>query len=98
MCLSPSVCCQVCVPAAGVYTNLAASVNTMTWLALLTFAVISLAVAAFVSALVANLEPQPEYPTVMTDTIRVIGGLIAVAAGVFGAILLGYAAGSYLGW
>lgn len=70
----------------------------MTWLALSTFAVISLAVAAFVATLVASLEPQPEYPTVMTDTIRVIGGLIAVSAGVFGAILLGSAVGSYLGW
>ncbi|WP_276252637.1 hypothetical protein [Halomontanus rarus] len=70
----------------------------MAWLALLTFAVISLGVAAFVATLVASLEPQPEYPTVMTDTIRVIGGLIAVSAGVFGAILLGFAVSSYLGW
>ncbi|MCU4740835.1 hypothetical protein [Natronoglomus mannanivorans] len=70
----------------------------MSWLAALTFAVISLSVAAFVSTLVASLEPQPEYPTIMTDTIRVIGGLIAVSAGAFGAILLGYAVVSYLRW
>ena len=70
----------------------------MAWLAALTFAVISLGAAWFVWTLTANLTAQPEYPTIMTDTMRLIGGLIAVSAGIFGVILLGYAVIGYAGW
>ena len=70
----------------------------MAWLAALTFAVISAGVAWFVWTLTSNLTPQPEYPTVMTDTMRLLGGLIALAAALFGTILLGYALISYAGW
>lgn len=68
----------------------------MTWFAALSFAVISLCVGWFVYTLTTNLEPQPEYPTVMTNAMRFIGSLIAASAGVFGAILLGYAAMLYV--
>lgn len=68
----------------------------MAWFAALSFAVISLGVGWFVYALTANLEPQPEYPTIMTDMMRLIGTLVALSAGICGAIMLGYAAILYV--
>lgn len=70
----------------------------MTWLAALTFAVISLGVAAFVYALIANLEPQPEYSPVMTQALRALGALIAACGAFFGGVLLVYATSTYVGW
>lgn len=70
----------------------------MTWIASLAFAAVSLAAAWVGWTLSANLEPQPEYPTVMTDTIRLIGLLIAVCGAVLGVILLGNAVVEYVGW
>ena len=62
----------------------------MAWLAALTFGVVSLGTGWFVYTLVSNLEPMPEYPTIMVDTMRLIGALIAVAGATFGLILTGY--------
>ena len=70
----------------------------MAWLAALTFATFSLGAAWLAWTLSSNLEPQPEYPTVMTDTFRVIGGLIALGGAGLGVFFLGYAVVAYVGW
>ncbi|OLZ41731.1 hypothetical protein A6E15_12380 [Natrinema saccharevitans] len=52
----------------------------MSWLGPAIAGLCGLGVGAFVSVLVANLEPQPEYPTLLTDLVRLLGTAIAVAA------------------
>ncbi|MFC7233026.1 hypothetical protein ACFQMM_19725 [Saliphagus sp. GCM10025308] len=69
----------------------------MSTLAFLTFGCFALGASALVFVLVANLEPQPEYPPIMTTTMRIIGGLIALSGGVLGFVFLGYAFLSYTG-
>lgn len=63
----------------------------MSTLATLTFAGISFGVAAFVYTLTAALEPQPEYPPLMTYAVRVLGSLIVLGSAVLGVVFVGYA-------
>lgn len=51
----------------------------MSWFGPAIAGLCALGVGAFVSVLVANLEPQPEYPTLLTDLLRLLGAAIAVA-------------------
>ncbi len=69
----------------------------MSWFSAGAFAVIALGVAAFTYTLTTNIEPQPEYPVVMTKTMRLIGFAITTAAVVFALIMFGYAGLQY-GW
>ncbi|GAB3019032.1 hypothetical protein [Natronobiforma cellulositropha] len=69
----------------------------MAWLAALTFAVVALAGAWLAWTLTANLTAQPEYPTIMTDTMRVLGGTIAVGGAALGVVFLVYAVRAYFG-
>ncbi|MFP9191834.1 hypothetical protein ACLI4Q_09285 [Natrialbaceae archaeon A-CW1-1] len=69
----------------------------MATLATLTFGLFALGVGTLAYVLTANLERQPEYPTLMTDGMRLIGLLIALAGGGLGVIFLGYSVISYVG-
>ncbi|MFP8956029.1 hypothetical protein ACLI4Y_04820 [Natrialbaceae archaeon A-CW3] len=69
----------------------------MATLAALTFGFFALGAGALAYVLTSNLEHQPEYPTLMTDGMRLIGVLIALAGGGLGVILLGYAILEYVG-
>ncbi|MFC6769567.1 hypothetical protein [Natrinema soli] len=69
----------------------------MTWAATATFGLCSIGAGAFISVLVANLEPQPEYPALMTDLLRLLGIAIAVAALGIGPVFL-VAAGYAYSW
>lgn len=52
------------------------------------FGLFALGAGAVVYVLVANLEPQPEYPDLMTDLLRALGVLIAVSGAVVGVAFL----------
>ncbi|MFC4543969.1 hypothetical protein ACFO5R_18740 [Halosolutus amylolyticus] len=52
---------------------------------------------AFVLVLVANIEPQPEYPTLMTDLVRLIGAAIGLCGIAIGAAFLLAAGAAYTG-
>ena len=67
----------------------------MSWFSAGAFAVISFGVAAFTYTLTTHIEPQPEYPVVMTKTMRLIGFAITMTAAVFGLLMLGYAGIQY---
>ncbi|PGF15259.1 hypothetical protein CP556_03360 [Natrinema sp. CBA1119] len=69
----------------------------MTWAVTATFGLCSIGAGAFIYVLVANLEPQPEYPELMTDLLRLLGLAIAVAALGIGLVFL-VAAGSAYTW
>ena len=69
----------------------------MTWAATATFGLCSVGTGAFVYVLVANLEPQPEYPTLMTDLLRLLGIGIAICAVGIGMVFL-VAAGHAYSW
>ncbi|SER70502.1 hypothetical protein [Natrinema salaciae] len=64
----------------------------MTWVGTATFGLLSVGAGAFVYVLVANLEPQPEYPALMTDLLRLLGLVIAICGVVVGAAFLAVAA------
>ena len=65
----------------------------MGWLAAAAVGTFIAGTGAFVLVLVANVEPQPEYPTLMTDLLRLIGTVIALCGILIGAAFL-YAAGA----
>ncbi|WP_408959309.1 hypothetical protein [Natrinema sp. 74] len=69
----------------------------MTWAATATFGLCSVGVGAFIYVLIANLEPQPEYPELMTDALRLIGLGIALAAVAIGIVFL-WSAGQAYAW
>lgn len=69
----------------------------MAWIVALAVAAGTLGVGAFVYALASSIEPQPEYPTIVTHALRTIGTAIAVATGACGLVLLGYAVVLYTG-
>lgn len=69
----------------------------MAWLAAFSFAVLSFVAALGTYFLTSNIEPQPEYPRLMSATLRLIGTGIAVAGVVFAAVLLSYAGIAYFG-
>ncbi|WP_226005661.1 hypothetical protein [Natrinema salinisoli] len=69
----------------------------MTWAATAVFGLCSVATGLFIYVLVANLEPQPEYPELMTDLLRVLGLAIAVCAVAIGVVFL-VAAGHAYPW
>lgn len=52
------------------------------------FGLLAIGAGAVVSVLVANLEPQPEYPDLMTDLLRVLGLVIAASSAVVGVAFL----------
>ncbi len=60
----------------------------MTWAATAVFGLCSVAMGAFVYVLVANIEPQPEYPELMTDALRLVGLVISIAAVGIGVVFL----------
>ncbi|MDS0473918.1 hypothetical protein [Natrinema sp. 1APR25-10V2] len=60
----------------------------MTWAATAVFGLCSVGMGAFVYVLVANIEPQPEYPELMTDALRLVGLAIAIAAVGIGVVFL----------
>lgn len=62
----------------------------MARLAILIFALAAFGAAALAYTLTAHLEYQPEYSSVMTDGMRVIGSLIALFAALCGIVLVGY--------
>ena len=60
----------------------------MSWFASSAFAVVAFGIAAFTYTLASNIDPQPEYPVVMTKTMRLIGFAITLTAAVFGLVML----------
>ena len=68
----------------------------MSWLALATFGLFAAGGGVLCYVLVANLEPQPEYPELMTDLARLLGLGIALCGFVIGAVFLRAAANAYL--
>ncbi|MGQ3412012.1 hypothetical protein [Natrinema versiforme] len=69
----------------------------MTWAAPAVFGLCAVGVGTFVYVLVANLEPQPEYPELMTDLLRLLGFAIAACAVGIGIVFL-VAAGRAYTW
>lgn len=69
----------------------------MTWFGAATVGCCAVGVGVFVAVLVANLEPQPEYPALMTDLLRLIGLAVAVCAIGIGLVFL-VAAGQTYSW
>lgn len=69
----------------------------MSWLPLATFGLFAAGAGAFCYVLVANVEPQPEYPELMTDLVRLLGFGIALCGLVVGAAFLRAAAIAYPG-
>lgn len=69
----------------------------MTWAATAVFGLFSVGAGAFIYVLVANLEPQPEYPVLMTDLLRLIGIAIALCSVAIGAVFLFAAGFDYVG-
>ncbi|ADB59484.1 hypothetical protein Htur_0586 [Haloterrigena turkmenica DSM 5511] len=68
----------------------------MSWLAPATFGLIAAGGGVFCYVLVANIEPQPEYPELMTDLARLLGLGIALCGLAIGAIFLRAAASAYI--
>ncbi|MCU4751794.1 hypothetical protein OB919_07335 [Halobacteria archaeon AArc-curdl1] len=68
----------------------------MATLAALTFGLIALGTGVFIAVLTHNLERQPEYPTLLTDAMRLIGSLISLASLALGVIFLAYAVVAYV--
>lgn len=68
----------------------------MATLAALTFGLIALGTGVFIAVLTSNLERQPEYPTLLTDAMRLIGSLISLASLALGVIFLAYAVVAYV--
>ena len=52
---------------------------------------------AFVLVLVANIERQPEYPSLMTELLRLIGAAIALCGILIGVAFLVAAGAAYAG-
>lgn len=69
----------------------------MTWAGPAVFGLFAVGTGVFVYVLVANLEPQPEYPELMTDLLRLLGFAIAVCAVGIGLVFL-VAAGRAYTW
>ena len=69
----------------------------MDWLPPATFGLAAASGGVLCYVLVANLEPQPEYPELMTDLARLLGLGIAVCGLAIGAVFLHAAAGAPLG-
>ncbi|QSW97810.1 hypothetical protein [Haloterrigena alkaliphila] len=65
----------------------------MDWLPAATFGFLAAGGGVFCYVLVANLEPQPEYPELMTDLARLLGLGIALCGLAIGAVFLRAAAG-----
>ncbi|WP_254763268.1 hypothetical protein [Natrinema marinum] len=60
----------------------------MTWAVTAALGLFSVGIGAFVYVLVSNLEPQPEYPELMTDALRLVGLAVATAAVGIGIVFL----------
>lgn len=69
----------------------------MSWVPLATFGLFAASGGVLCYVLVANLEPQPEYPELMTDLMRLLGIGIAICGLAIGAVFLYAAAGVYTG-
>jgi len=69
----------------------------MGWASTATVGLCAVGVGTFVAVLVATLEPQPEYPAVMTTVLRLLGLAIAVTAVGIGIVFL-VAAGQTYPW
>ncbi|WP_137291388.1 hypothetical protein [Natronorubrum halophilum] len=69
----------------------------MEWVPPAAFGLFAAAVGVFCSVLVANLEPQPEYPKLMTDLMRLLGTGIAICGLAIGTVFLSAAVGAYVG-
>lgn len=69
----------------------------MGWLPLATFGLFAAGAGVFCYVLVANIEPQPEYPELMTDLVRLVGFAIALVGIAIGTVFLYAAVGSPLG-
>ena len=69
----------------------------MSWVPLATFGFFAAGGGVLCYVLVANLEPQPEYPELMTDLMRLLGLAIAVCGLAIGAVFFHAAAGAYTG-
>lgn len=70
----------------------------MEWIGALVFAVAAYGAGILAYTLTANLQPQPEYATVVSDGIRAIGVLITIAGLILGSIMAWYAVTGYFGW
>lgn len=70
---------------------------TMGWIPLATFGTVAAGAGVFCYVLVRNLEPQPEYPALMTDVMRLLGFGIALVGIGIGAVFLAAAASVYAG-
>lgn len=68
--------------------------ETMSGTASTAFGLLALGAGTVVYVLVANLEPRPEYPELMTDLLRVLGSVIAASGAVVGVAFLAAATGS----
>ncbi|WP_244879975.1 hypothetical protein [Natronorubrum tibetense] len=71
--------------------------EVMAWLAPATFGLFAAGAGTLCYVLVANLEPQPEYPALMTDLMRLLRAGIAICGLAIGGVFLYAAAGLYLG-
>ena len=69
----------------------------MAWAATALFGLLSVGIGAFIYVLVANIEPQPEYPELLTDAVRLVGLAIVLAAVGIGIAFL-VAAGQAYAW
>lgn len=69
--------------------------ESMTWAATATFGLLFVGTGAFVAVLVANIEPQPEYPALLTDAVRLVGLAIAITAVGIGIVFLVSAGRAY---
>ena len=69
----------------------------MGWIPLATFGLFAAGAGVFCCILVANIDPQPEYPELMTDLMRLLGIGIAVCGLAVGAAFLRAAAIAYTG-
>ena len=67
----------------------------MGWLAPATFGCFAAAGGVLCYVLVGNIEPQPEYPELMTDLIRLLGAAIALGGLLVGAAFLRAAVTAY---
>lgn len=69
----------------------------MNWGPLATFGFFAAGAGVLCYVFIASLEPQPEYPELITDLMRLLKLGIAVCGLAIGAVFLHAAAGAYTG-